>query len=173
MDIHKLASQVKLFILDVDGVLTDGKIYILPDGNEVKVFNTLDGHGIKMLNRINIQTAIITGRDSQATAFRARQLGINHYFAGVSDKLSVFNELIAKTKIPAQNCAFMGDDLPDLPLLNTVGFSIAPSNACDIVKSSVDLITQKSGGNGAVREVCDLILSAQNIDSNYEVMHKT
>ena len=155
-------KNIKMLILDIDGVLTDGRIYILPDGEEVKVFNTLDGHGLKMLQRAGVMVAVISGRASKASEHRMRQLGITHYYAGVSNKIASFRDLLKKTNIQPEECAYMGDDLPDLPMINEVGFFAAPPNACEAVLHSAHFITKKSGGEGAVREICDFILLAQN-----------
>ena len=159
-------KNIQLLILDVDGVLTDGKIYLAADGQEIKVFHTLDGHGIKMLLQAGIQVAIITGRDAPATATRAKQLGIQHYYAGVADKIKAFEDLLQKTQIAEKNCAYMGDDLPDLPVLRRVGLSAAPDNAHDLIKKEVALVTQRKGGEGAVRELCDRILSVHTLSED-------
>lgn len=155
-------KNIKMLILDIDGVLTDGRIYILSDGEEVKVFNTLDGHGLKMLQRSGVIVAVISGRASKASEHRMKQLGITHYYAGVSNKIAAFRDLLKKTDIHAEECAYVGDDLPDLPIMNEVGFCAAPPNACEAVLHSAHFITRKGGGEGAVREICDFILSAQN-----------
>ena len=162
-DLRQKSAKIRLLILDVDGVLTDGKIYLLPDGGEMKVFNTLDGHGIKMLQRNGIQVAIISGRDAPATKYRAEQLGIKHYYGGVSDKISAFNDLLRKTGLSAEVCAYMGDDLPDLPIMRAVGFSACPANAHNLIKQQAHFVSEYQGGNGAVRNLCDIILAAQNI----------
>ena len=161
---HRL-KNIKMLILDIDGVLTDGRIYLLPDGNEVKVFNTLDGHGIKMLQRVGVEVAVISGRSSPAAEHRMQQLGVQHYYSGVTNKIAAFKELLKKTHITAEECAYVGDDLPDLPIMNEVGFCAAPPNACEAVLHSAHFITRKGGGEGAVREICDFIIAAQNMDT--------
>lgn len=161
---HRL-KNIKMLILDIDGVLTDGRIYLLPDGNEVKVFNTLDGHGIKMLQRAGVEVAVISGRSSSAAEHRMQQLGVQHYYSGVTNKIAAFKELLKKTHITAEECAYVGDDLPDLPIMNEVGFCAAPPNACEAVLHSAHFITRKGGGEGAVREICDFIIAAQNMDT--------
>ncbi|MBQ9182845.1 MAG: HAD-IIIA family hydrolase [Neisseriaceae bacterium] len=161
---HRL-KNIKMLILDIDGVLTDGRIYLLPDGNEVKVFNTLDGHGIKMLQRAGVEVAVISGRSSPAAEHRMQQLGVQHYYSGVTNKIAAFKELLKKTHITAEECADVGDDLPDLPIMNEVGFCAAPPNACEAVLHSAHFITRKGGGEGAVREICDFIIAAQNMDT--------
>ncbi|MBR7059624.1 MAG: HAD-IIIA family hydrolase [Neisseriaceae bacterium] len=158
----KLPVAIKMLILDVDGVMTNGNIMILPNGEEVKVFNTQDGHGIKMLQEAGIDVAIITGRDSSACAFRAKQLKIKYYFAGIADKLEAFRQLLQQSNLSARQCAYMGDDLPDLPVLKQVGLSIAPLNAHAKVLGEVDYVTRHAGGEGAVREVCDCLIEVFN-----------
>ncbi len=162
-EITQRARSVKILVLDVDGVLTDGRIFILPSGEEVKAFHTLDGHGIKMLQRAGIETAIITGRDAAATAARVRQLGIPYYFAGIADKAAAFAQLLAQSGLSAADCAYMGDDTPDLPVLTQVRLACAPAQAHHSVRAAVHYITEASAGRGAVREVCDLILAAQGL----------
>ena len=154
------AKKIKIFIMDVDGVLTDGSLYFDSQGNEVKAFNIHDGHGIKMLQQKGIKTAIISGRSSQAVDTRARELSIEECHQGVEDKLKVYESLLKKNKLKDEQAAFIGDDLPDLPVLNKAGFSISVSNAVDPVKDQVDWVTRKPGGYGAVREAADFILSA-------------
>ena len=154
--------DIKLLILDVDGVLTSAQLFIGSNGEIIKAFNTLDGHGIKMLHNTGVQTAIITARNDPAVAHRAAQLGITHYLHGVEKKQQAFAQLCAQIKISPQHCAFVGDDVIDLPVMTRCGFPIAVANAHDFVKEHALYITQKSGGFGAVREVTDLIMHAQN-----------
>ena len=154
--------DIKLLILDVDGVLTSAQLFIGSSGEIIKAFNTLDGHGIKMLHQTGVQTAIITARDDPAVAHRAEQLGISHYLYGVENKQQAFAHLCAQIKIPPQHCAFVGDDVIDLPVMTRCGFPFAVANAHDFVKEHALYTTQKSGGFGAVREVTDLIMHAQN-----------
>ncbi len=157
------AQTIQLLVLDVDGVLTDGSLYISPDGFEhIKVFNSLDGHGIKLLVENGIQCAIISGRDSEMVKARASALGIAHVFLGVKDKLVVFETLRNKLNLPYSACAAMGDDWPDLSVLAKVGLPVAPAQAHFEVLKVARYVTSGSGGNGAVREVCDLILKAQD-----------
>lgn len=157
----KAAQQIKLFIMDVDGVLTDGRIFIRDTGEEIKSFHTLDGHGLKMLHKHGIQTAIITGRDAPSVGIRVQQLGIEHYFKGISDKRSCYEQLIAKLGIQEEKCAYIGDDVVDLPVMKHCALAIAVANAHPMVLKHADYITQATGGSGAVREVCDLLLDAQ------------
>ncbi|SMM99973.1 3-deoxy-D-manno-octulosonate 8-phosphate phosphatase [uncultured Candidatus Thioglobus sp.] len=160
MNINK-AKKIKLIIFDVDGVLTDGGLYFTAEGTEIKRFNSLDGHGIKMLKDNGIEPAIITARNSKAVEYRMKNLGIEHFYQGQSDKVAAFKDLIKTLNVSTDEVAYVGDDVVDLPVMNQVGFTIAPANAHDIVKQRADLITEKSGGYGAVREVCDFILKAQ------------
>lgn len=156
------ASQVRLMIFDVDGVLTDGGLYYGADGEPIKRFNALDGHGIKMLQQFGgIATAIITARQSPIVLRRAKDLGIAHVFQGVHDKRVAFAQLLEQTGIAASACGYLGDDVIDLPVLTKVGFKACVANGHHDVKQRVDYITEHSGGNGAARELCDLILTAQ------------
>jgi 3-deoxy-D-manno-octulosonate 8-phosphate phosphatase (KDO 8-P phosphatase) len=157
------ASQVRLLILDVDGVLTDGGLLFDTHGKEFKTFNSLDGHGIRMLLESNIEVAIITGRESTIVSQRAQELGIRHLYQGCSDKLAAFDELLQETAIEPGQVAYVGDDLPDLPILQRVGLAIAVQNAHSFVKQHCDWVTTLSGGRGAVREVTDFILQAQGL----------
>ncbi len=157
------AQDIQLLILDVDGVLTDGALFISPDGVEhLKVFDSLDGHGLKMLISKGIQVAIITGRNSPMVKMRAQALGIEHVFMGVDDKKSTFIELITQLQLEPKNCAAMGDDWPDLAVLSQVRFAAAPANAHHEVQQIAHFVSSKNGGRGAIREICDLILMAQN-----------
>jgi 3-deoxy-D-manno-octulosonate 8-phosphate phosphatase (KDO 8-P phosphatase) len=157
------AQDIRLLILDVDGVLTDGSLFISPDGVEhLKVFDSLDGHGLKMLISKGIQVAIITGRNSPMVKMRAQALGIEHVLMGVDDKKSAFFKLLAQLNIQTTDCAAMGDDWPDLAVLTQVRFAAAPANAHLEVLQIAHYVCSKQGGSGAVREICDLILMAQN-----------
>jgi 3-deoxy-D-manno-octulosonate 8-phosphate phosphatase (KDO 8-P phosphatase) len=155
------ARAVRLAIFDVDGVLTDGTLWIGAQGEAFKAFNILDGHGVKMLQAAGVDTAILSGRDSEAVLRRAAELSIRHVVQGASDKLAAFEELLAQSGYRAQACSFMGDDLPDLPVLQRCGFAVAVANAVDAVKAAAHYVTQASGGRGAVREFSDLVLRAQ------------
>lgn len=160
-DLNARAKKIKLAVFDVDGVMTDGRLYFLPDGTEFKTFNVLDGLGIKMLMKMGIETAIITGRSSLVVENRAKSLGIQHYFHGREDKLTALNELLAKTAYDYEQVAYLGDDLPDLSAIRQVGIGMATANANDFVKKHALAVTQARGGKGAVREFCELILSAR------------
>jgi 3-deoxy-D-manno-octulosonate 8-phosphate phosphatase (KDO 8-P phosphatase) len=160
------ASRIKLAVFDVDGVLTDGRLYFLEDGSEMKAFNTLDGQGIKMLMASGVTTAIISGRNSVATERRARNLGIPHLFQGREDKLVVLEGLIQQLGLSYEQVAHLGDDLPDLPVMRRVGLGMAVANAADFVRRHAHGVTQARGGEGAAREYCELILRAQgNLDA--------
>lgn len=152
---EKLICKVKpilLLILDVDGVMTDGKIIIDDAGHETKNFNVKDGHGIKMLIRYGIDVAILTGRMSNVVEHRAKDLGINEVRQGILNKREVFDDILRNRKLSSEQIAYMGDDIVDIPLLKSVGFSVTVADACDDVKAFVDYITKKNGGEGAVRE---------------------
>lgn len=152
------AKKVKLFIMDVDGTLTDGKIYIGPQGEVFKAFNTKDGLGIKRLREKGIIPVIITGRSSEIVVARAKELGIDEIYQGIKDKLEVYRHLVDKYKVNDEEVAFIGDDLNDLPLLNKVGLSFGVADAVEAVRAAVDYVTKQKGGEGAVREAIDLIL---------------
>jgi 3-deoxy-D-manno-octulosonate 8-phosphate phosphatase (KDO 8-P phosphatase) len=160
-DATERAARVRLMIFDVDGVLTDGHLYFGPQGEMLKAFDTLDGHGVKLLRSAGVQTAIITGRSSQIVASRARELAIDHVFQGVHDKTVAFAELLAATGIAAAETGYMGDDWPDLAVMLKAGFAAVPANAHIELKRRAHYVADARGGAGAVREVCDLILRAR------------
>jgi 3-deoxy-D-manno-octulosonate 8-phosphate phosphatase (KDO 8-P phosphatase) len=159
------AARLRLMIFDVDGILTDGSLHYGAQGELIKTFNVLDGHGIKLLQQSGVATAIISARKSELVARRAADLGIAHLFQGVHDKKAAFEELLAHTGIAAQDAGFVGDDVIDLPILLRVGFAASVPNGHPEVKTRVHYVTQASGGKGAARELCDFILRAQG---NYE-----
>ena len=160
------ARAVKLAIFDVDGVLTDGRLYFLPDGSEFKTFNTLDGHGIKMLIASGVQTAIISGRKTPVVERRSQNLGIQHLFQGREDKLVVLDDLLAELGLSYEQVAYLGDDLPDLPVIRRVGLGMAVASADGFVRQHAHGVAQARGGEGAAREFCELILRAQgNLDA--------
>lgn len=158
----KKAKNIKLIIFDVDGVLTDGGLYFSDDGTEFKRFSSLDGYGIKLLKDFAIEPAVITARKSQTVAYRMKDLGISHFYQGQNDKIIAFNALLQKLTLTPQQVAYMGDDVIDLPLMQKAALSFAPNNAHSAVKQHADIITDKTGGHGAVREACDFLLHAQN-----------
>ncbi len=157
----KLAATIKLLLLDVDGVLTDGKIYFSNSGDEFKSFSTLDGHGIKMALNAGIEVGIITGRKSEIVAKRAADLGISIVIQGREDKGRALQEILTEHPMPLEQICFVGDDFPDLQIMTTVGLSFSVANGHGDVKSRASAITTLSGGNGAVREVTDYLLRAQ------------
>ena len=156
-------SNLKLLVLDVDGVLSDGKIYYSSENEEFKSFSILDGLGIKLLQKAGIQIAIITGRKSAIVEKRASELGIKHLLQGREDKLVALNELLSTMPIEMSETAYMGDDLPDLGAIKKAGFGITVSNGHNFVIQHADYCTSRMGGNGAVREVCDLILETKGL----------
>ncbi|MDG1693933.1 MAG: HAD-IIIA family hydrolase [Porticoccaceae bacterium] len=157
----KAAQNIKLLLLDVDGVLTDGQLYYGNSGEELKAFNIQDGLGIKLLQRGGIKVGIITGRSSNLLKRRAQELDINPVVQGREDKLTALNELLETMDINIEEIAFVGDDLPDLSVISRVGLGITPANGNHVLASQALWQTKKSGGNGAVREVAELILNAQ------------
>ncbi|MBE9537420.1 MAG: HAD-IIIA family hydrolase [Proteobacteria bacterium] len=156
--LKKNIAPVKLLILDVDGVMTDGRIVIDSSGVESKSFHVRDGHGIKLLIRAGIDVAIISGRYSGAVEYCARELGIKSVFQGAKNKMSVYETLIADMGLKDEEVAFVGDDVVDLPVLRRVGFSASVADASNLVTSAVDCVTLSRGGRGAVRELVELIL---------------
>lgn len=155
------AARLRLMAFDVDGVFTNGDLYFTPNGDEIKVFSSLDGQGLKMLAEAGIEVALITGRKSAMLDRRAENLGIQHVYQGVTDKRAAMRDLRALLDLDADHCGYMGDDIVDLPVLRACGFSATVSDGHDFVKPHVDYVSSKGGGRGAVREVCDFILAAQ------------
>ncbi|MCL1980588.1 MAG: HAD hydrolase family protein [Proteobacteria bacterium] len=155
------ARQVQLLLLDVDGVLTDGSLIYVSAGGEAKSFNSQDGLGLRLLQDSGVAVGIITARSSEAVERRARDLKLAHVLQGQQDKLIAYESILKATGLRPPQTAYMGDDLMDLPLLNRVGFAVAPANAVTELHQRVHYTTERSGGRGAVREVCDLILEAQ------------
>ena len=160
-DLRERAARIKLVAFDVDGTLSDGRLWFGGDGKEIKSFNVLDGFGMKLLHDHQIEVALITARDSPVVQARARELGLRHVYLGSRDKLESFTHLCHGVGIKPELAAYMGDDLPDLPVLQAVGLSAAPANAHPWVRERVQWRSQLRGGEGAAREFCDLILSAQ------------
>lgn len=157
------ASKVRLLILDVDGVLTDGGIIIDDFGNEIKRFNVRDGHGIKLVQRHGIIVAIITGRNSRVVAHRARELGIGEVYQSAFKKGEVYEALLKKYSLRDEEVAFVGDDVVDIPILIRAGLPVCVADAADEAREHAMLITKNPGGCGAVREVTDLILKARGL----------
>lgn len=160
-DILIRAKRVQLLILDVDGVMTAGELYLNDSGQEIKAFSTLDGQGIKLLQSMGIQVGIISGRKSALVASRAKNLGIEILFQGREDKGNALAELCQDCNINADSIAYIGDDLPDIKVMKAVNLSFAVANAHSAVKDIANAQTTLAGGHGAVREVCDFILEAQ------------
>ena len=161
-DILARAKRIRLAIFDVDGVLTDGRLYLSDSGEEMKAFDTQDGHGMKMLQACGVEIAIITGRTSRCVEMRAKNLGISLLFQGASDKLLVYRDLMASLGIDPAETAYMGDDLVDLPVLRRCGFALAVPDAPDIVRQHAHYVTRKRGGRGAVREACEFLMRMQD-----------
>ena len=157
-----VAKNIKLLILDVDGVLTDGGISFDENGVEHKKFDSQDGVGIKLLQLSDIEVAVITARSTKSVAHRLKGLGVKHYYHGILDKSIALKELTKKLSIEMSESAYVGDDVIDLPAMTRVGFPIAVANAHSFVKENALMITNNSGGSGAVREVCDFLLKSQN-----------
>lgn len=161
MDTTARAARIKLVAFDIDGVMTDGGLHYTDNGGELKTFNVQDGLGLKMMQRAGIELAIVTGRTSGVVAARAADLGIEHVYQGVADKRAAVGGLLDKLGLHWPDCAFMGDDLIDLPAMTQCGLAIAPANARPIVKERAHAVTDAGGGHGAVREAVELILAAQ------------
>jgi len=159
--ITQRAVPIKMFLLDVDGVLTDGKLYFSNSGDELKAFNIQDGLGIKFLQRNGITVGIVTGKRSQLVANRARDLGIEIVVQGREDKLVAIQEIMVGRDINLSEVAYMGDDLPDLSAINAVGLGMTVANGVPEIKKSAHWISRYNGGDGAVREACEFILNAQ------------
>jgi len=155
------ARKTRLLMMDVDGVLTDGRIIQDGHGHELKVFDVKDGHGIVMAHRAKLRTALISGRESETIRRRAEELGIELVFQKIWNKLEVYEKILVDTELTHDEVAYIGDDLIDIPLLRRVGLAVAVADAVDEVKAAAHVVTQRPGGQGAVREVIELILKAQ------------
>ena len=160
-DAFERAKAIRLVVFDVDGVMTDGSLYLCDDGQEFKAFNTQDGLGMKLLKASGVDTAIITGRTSNVVARRAESTGVAHYFQGVEDKLEAFERLTRELGLEHSQCAFMGDDVVDLPPMRRCGLAVTVPAAPPLVKTHAHYVTEKEGGRGAVRELVELIMRAQ------------
>ncbi len=160
---HDKARLIRMLIVDIDGVLTDGGLHFDNQGEEYKTFNSLDGHGIRMLLESGIEVAVITGRQSKIVNHRMGDLGVRHIYQGHRDKRPAFEQLLQDTGLALEQIAYIGDDLADLPIMQRVGFAVAVQNAHAFVKQHCDLITSASGGHGAVRELTDFILHSQGM----------
>ena len=157
---EKQLAKIKLLLLDVDGVLTDGRIIYDSQGNELKAFDVKDGHGLKMVQRAGIKVGIITGRNSAVVSRRAQELGIDILYQGALRKLEPYLEILSGQDLLDEQVAYVGDDIVDLPILSRVGFSATVADAVPDVLSFVDYVATRPGGGGAVREICDLLLRA-------------
>ena len=160
-EIARRAARVKLLLLDCDGVLTDGRITLLGDGDEQKSFHTRDGHGLVLLHRAGLQSGVISGRTSSALERRARDLGVRHVRQGTHDKIVEFREVLASAGVSEDETAFVGDDVTDIPLMRRCVLAVAVADATDDTRAHAHYVTRLAGGFGAVREVCELILKAQ------------
>jgi len=160
-DALERARRVRLMVFDVDGVLTDGRLWYGPQGEALKAFHALDGHGLKMLQRAGIAAAVLSGRSSPAVAQRAAELGIAHVVQGASDKAAAFAALLARVAIDPAQAGCMGDDVPDLPVLERCGFASAPREAHARVRRAAHYVAEAPAGAGAAREVCEFLLRAQ------------
>ncbi len=160
-------AEIKMLLMDVDGVLTDGRIIFDSNGIESKFFNVKDGHGIKMVQRSGIEVGIISGRESQVVRNRAEELGISRVYLKAYDKLVPYREILAETGLLDRHIAYIGDDIIDIPILRRVGFAAAPADAVAEVLPFVHYVAKNGGGWGAVREVCDLLLKGQK---NWEAL---
>jgi len=160
-EINERAGRIRVLLLDVDGVLTDGGILLHPDGEESKVFNVRDGLGIRLLQRAEVEVGLISGRSSRVVARRAEDLGIELVVQGTLDKLPAYEGILAKRGLTDGEVAYVGDDIVDIPILKRVGLAVATAGAVPAVASCCHVITGRDGGRGAVREICELILQAQ------------
>lgn len=156
------ASKIKLALFDVDGVLTDGKLHYSADGEQMKVFHALDGHGLKMLQSVGIAVGVISARKSMALQTRLNDLDVKHCYLGVNDKRAVFDQLIQKLNLSGDDCCFVGDDVIDLPVMTQCGLKFSVKNGHFIVRDIADWVSPLTGGQGAVRAICDVILYSQD-----------
>jgi len=162
-ELQEIAKDIKLLILDVDGVLTDGSIILDNEGNELKIFNVRDGHGIKMLVKAGVGIALITGRHSKVVERRARELGITEVYQRCHIKTVAFDHIIEKYGLTEKEVAYVGDDIVDIPIFKRVGIPVAVKDAADEARDYAALVTRHPGGRGAVREVCDFLLKAKGL----------
>jgi 3-deoxy-D-manno-octulosonate 8-phosphate phosphatase (KDO 8-P phosphatase) len=160
-DLIAKAQRIRLVVFDVDGVLTDGALYLSDDGQEYKAFHSKDGHGLRMLQDSGVAVAIITGRVSRVVEHRVHELGIAHVYQGRREKLPAFEELVAKTGLRSEQIAYVGDDVVDLPVMVRAGLAIAVQDAHPFVKQHAHWITEHPGGRGAARDVCEFLMNAQ------------
>lgn len=161
-DVMAKAARVRLALFDVDGVLTDGKLHYSADGEQLKVFHALDGHGLKMLQAAGIEVGVISARKSLALQTRLNDLGIKHCHLGVHNKLAVFEQLLTQLSVAGEQCCFTGDDVVDLPVMQECGLRFSVDNGHFIVRDIADWVAPLTGGQGAVRAICDVLLYSQN-----------
>ena len=154
-----MPASIRLLVLDVDGVLTDGRLYFGPRGEALKAFHVRDGVGLQQLQRAGFKVAVISGRRSPRVAARCRELGVRHVLQGVGDKLAALRRLCARLRLTPAACACVGDDLPDVPLMRAAALSFAVADAHRVARRAADVVTRLPGGRGAVREVCDHLLA--------------
>lgn len=173
MDIIEKAKNIKLVIFDVDGVMTDGGLFFDNNGGEYKAFNSLDGHGLRMLQECGVKVAIITGRKSALVEHRMRDLGVTLLYQGYRDKTPAFEALLKEVNLDKDEITYVGDDVVDLPIMSQLDFAIAVQNAHPFVKQHAHWITSRSGGYGAVRDVCEFILEAKGLldDKLHSYLH--
>ena len=164
-DVQQKAAKIKLLICDIDGVFSDGSVYMSNAGEELKAFNTKDGFGLKALMKTGVEVAVITGRESKIVQNRMTSLGVQHIFQGMETKLIGYNELRQLLNVAPYEVAFIGDDFPDVPVMQEVGLSVSVADAHPYVKEIADYVTVTPGGKGAVRELTDLIIMAQQGES--------
>jgi len=162
-DILEKAKNIELVILDIDGVMTDGSLFFDNNGDEYKAFNSLDGHGLRMLQECGVKVAVITGRKSELVKHRMNDLGVTMLYQGYRDKIPAFDALLKEVDFGKEQITYVGDDVVDLPIMSQLDFAIAVQNAHPFVKQHAHWITDKKGGQGAVREVCELILEAKGL----------
>ncbi len=162
-DILERAARIRLLVFDVDGVLTDGSLFLGDDGQEYKAFNSRDGHGIKMLLKHGVTVAIITGRTSKVVEHRMENLGIEHVYQGKLEKLPAFEELIGELGVTPEQTAYVGDDVVDLPVMRRVGLAIAVQDAHPLVVRHAHWTTPSGGGRGAARDVCEMLMEAHGV----------
>lgn len=160
-DLLEKAARIRLLIFDVDGVLTDGSLFIGDDGQEYKAFYSRDGHGMKMLQASGVEIGIITGRTSEVVRLRMESLAIRHVYQGRMEKVPAFEDLLAATGVAAEEVAYVGDDIMDLPVMRRVGLAVAVQDGHTLVKKHSHWITPNGGGRGAARDICELIMEAQ------------
>lgn len=161
MDLNERFKKIKLLLLDVDGVLTDGRLYYGPNGEAIKAFFVRDGYGLKLWHEAGFRSGIISGRDSDIVSFRAAELNMSFVYQGNDDKISALDELVSEAGVATDEIAFVGDDTLDIPVFERVGLAIAVANAHEQVISAAHYVTKTGGGQGAVREVIDLLLTAK------------